>query len=183
MPNRLTRITTRGGDQGQSGLADGSRHSKASPVFVALGDIDELNCVMGLTVTHLGLDHPLRAQLVELQSRLFDLGGAIAMPGTPVSMAAEVETLETHVSEYSARLGPLANFILPGGSVAGAQMHLARAVCRRAERSLWLLMSEQPDVYDPSLAIFLNRLSDALFIYARLLNVGSPELLWQQKPR
>jgi len=183
MRDRLTRITTRGGDQGESSLADGSRHPKTAAAFAALGDIDELNCTIGVVVVHLESDHPLRTTLIELQSRLFDLGGAIAMPGTAFSLADEVHSLDEQVAEYSARLGPLANFILPGGTVAGAQLHLARAVSRRAERSVWLLMEERPDDYDSSLGTFLNRLSDALFVYARLLNIGSPELLWQQKPR
>lgn len=183
MRNRLTRITTRGGDQGQSGLADGSRHAKTDTVFDTLGDIDELNCALGIVVANLESDHPLRATLIELQSRLFDLGGAVAMPGTEFSLADQVVVLEEQVAWYGKRLGPLANFILPGGSIAGSHMHLARAVSRRAERSMWLLMTEHPDEYDSSLSTFLNRLSDALFIYARLLNVSSPELLWQQKPR
>jgi cob(I)alamin adenosyltransferase len=183
MPNRLTRITTRGGDKGESRLADGSRHSKAAPQFSALGDIDELNCAIGIVVTSLDASHSLRGTLIELQSRLFDLGGAIAMPGTPLSLAEETGALERLVAQYTQQLGPLANFILPGGSAAGSQMHFARAVCRRAERSVWQLMTQRPDDYDASLAVFLNRLSDALFVFARLLNVGSPELLWQQRPR
>jgi cob(I)alamin adenosyltransferase len=183
MANRLTRITTRGGDQGQSGLADGSRHSKTDAVFAALGDIDELNCALGIVVTHLGSDHPLRATLIALQSRLFDLGGAVAMPGTILSLADEVAALEGQVTQYSQQLGPLANFILPGGTIAGSQMHLARAVSRRAERGLWSLIEQRPDVYDSSLAVFLNRLSDALFVFARVLNLSCPEPLWQQKGR
>ena len=183
MRNRLTRITTRGGDKGESSLADGSRHSKTAPQFAALGDIDELNCALGVVVTSLASENRLRATLIDLQSRLFDLGGAIAMPGTPFSLANEIESLERQVAQYSEQLGPLANFILPGGTLESAQMHLARAVCRRAERSVWLLTTQRPNDYDASLGMFLNRLSDALFVFARLLNVGSPELLWQQKPR
>jgi len=183
MPNRLTRITTRGGDNGESSLADGSRHSKFSPQFAALGDIDELNCAIGIVVTNLDVGHPLRDTLIELQSRLFDLGGAIAMPGTALSLEAETDALERLVIQYTERLGPLANFILPGGTPAGSQAHLARAVCRRAERSVWQLMGDRPDDYDASLGVFLNRLSDALFVIARALNIGFPELLWQQRPR
>jgi cob(I)alamin adenosyltransferase len=183
MPDRLTRITTRGGDKGESSLADGSRHSKAAPQFTALGDIDELNCALGIVVTSLDAAHPMRDTLIELQSRLFDLGGAIAMPGTPFSLASEVDSLERSVAQYAQQLGPIKNFILPGGTVAGAHMHLARAVCRRAERSVWQLIKKRPDDYDASLVVFLNRLSDALFVFARLLNVGSPELLWQQRPQ
>ncbi len=183
MRNRLTRIATRTGDTGQSGLADGSRHAKDDAVFTALGDVDELNCALGIVVSLIESKHPLRATLVELQSRLFDLGGAVAMPGTAFSLAGEVSSLDSDIARLSKQLGPLANFILPGGTIAGAHMHLARAVSRRAERSVWRLMSQRPDVYDASLGVFMNRLGDALFVYARLLNVGSPELLWQQKPR
>lgn len=183
MPNRLTRITTRGGDKGESSLADGSRYSKFAPQFQALGDLDELNCVIGIVVTLLDAAHPLRPTLVELQSRLFDLGGAIAMPGTVLSLSDETDALEQSVAHYTAQLGPLANFILPGGTPAGAQAHLARAVCRRAERSVWQLMNDRPGDYDASLGVFLNRLSDALFVFARALNIGSPELLWQQRSR
>ena len=135
MPNRLTRITTRGGDNGESSLADGSRHSKFSPQFAALGDIDELNCAIGIVVTNLDVGHPLRDTLIELQSRLFDLGGAIAMPGTALSLEAETDALERLVIQYTEQLGPLANFILPGGTPAGSQAHLARAVCRRGTSS------------------------------------------------
>lgn len=183
MPDRLTRITTRGGDTGHSGLADGSRSPKTAPQFAVLGDVDELNCAVGMVVTNLDSDHHLRATLIEIQSRLFDLGGAIAMPGTVLSLAADVVALEAQVAQYSARLGPLANFILPGGTQCGAHMHTARAICRRAERSFWHLMAERPDDYDESLGVFLNRLSDALFVFARALNTSSPELLWQQKAR
>ena len=183
MADRLTRITTRGGDTGHSGLADGSRYPKTAPQFAVLGDVDELNCAIGIVVTNLDSDHHLRATLIDIQSRLFDLGGAIAMPGTALSLAQDVTVLDAQVAHYSERLGPLANFILPGGSQCGAYMHIARAVCRRAERSFWHLMAERPDDYDESLGVFLNRLSDALFVFARSVNTSSPELLWQQKPR
>lgn len=183
MPDRLTRITTKGGDKGQSSLADGSRDSKFAAQFAALGDIDELNCAIGIVVTLLDHTHLLRPTLIDIQSRLFDLGAAIAMPGTVLSLTNEIGALESSVAQYTTQLGPLANFILPGGNAAGAQAHLARAVCRRAERSVWRLMSDRPDDYDASLGVFLNRLSDALFVFARALNIGTPELLWQQRPR
>lgn len=181
--HRLTRITTRGGDKGQSGLGDGSRRSKTSPHFHALGDIDELNCALGIVVAELPADHPIRDHLLEIQSRLFDLGGAIALPRSELALAAEVLLLDQLIGEFNARLGPLANFILPGGTRVGAQMHFARAVCRRAERSLWELTATCPNDYDESLGVFLNRLSDVLFVFARVLNEHKPELLWQQKER
>jgi cob(I)alamin adenosyltransferase len=183
MRHRLTRITTRGGDKGETGLADGSRHSKTAAHFQALGDVDELNCALGIVVAGLASDHPLRPALTEIQSRLFDLGGAIALPRNGVSLADEVTALDRLVDVNNARLGPLANFILPGGTPVGAQMHLARAICRRAERSLWELNAACPDDYDESLGVFLNRLSDALFVLARVLNEHAPEMQWQQKGR
>jgi cob(I)alamin adenosyltransferase len=181
--NRLTRITTRGGDKGESGLGDGSRHSKTSPHFHTLGDVDELNCAIGIVVAGLAADHPLHEHLLEIQSRLFDLGGAVALPRSAFSLSADVLVLDRLISDYNARLGPLANFILPGGTILGAQMHFARAVCRRAERSLWELTATCPNDYDESLAVFLNRLSDVLFVFARVLNEHTPELLWQQRER
>jgi len=181
--NRLTRITTRGGDKGETGLGDGSRHSKTSPHFHALGDIDELNCALGIVVAELATDHPIHGHLLEIQSRLFDLGGAIALPRSEFSLSADIFVLDQWISEYNARLGPLANFILPGGTPSGAHMHFARAVCRRAERSLWELAEACPNDYDESLGVFVNRLSDVLFVFARTLNEHTPELLWQQRER
>ncbi len=122
MPNRLTRITTRGGDKGESGLADGSRHSKFAPQFAALGDIDELNCVIGIVVTLLDAEHPLRVTLIELQSRLFDLGGAIAMPGTPLSLAEETAALEQSGNAVHETAGP------------ARELHPARRHAQRARR-------------------------------------------------
>ena len=183
MRKRLTRITTRGGDQGQSGLADGSRRPKTAPQFTALGDLDELNSALGVVVAHLDGHKELRATLIETQSRLFDLGGAIAMPGTPYSMIDDVMALDGHIAKYNANLEPLANFVLPGGTIAGAHMHLARTICRRAERSVWTLLESGDNEYDASIGIYLNRLSDALFVFARTLNVDSPEMLWQQRVR
>jgi len=180
---RLTRITTRGGDQGQSGLADGSRHPKTAPQFAALGDVDELNSALGIVIAHLDERDELRPVLVELQSRLFDVGGAIATPGTPLSMTEDVAALDAHVVKYNARLPSLANFVLPGGTVAGAHMHLARTICRRAERSVWALFESNGEQYDSSMGVYLNRLGDALFVFARTLNADTPELLWQQRER
>jgi cob(I)alamin adenosyltransferase len=177
----LTRITTRSGDRGQSGLADGSRHSKSAPQFAALGDVDELNSALGVVIAHLDPSNELRSILIELQSRLFDIGGAIAMPGTPFSLADDIAALDRHVAKYNAALEPLANFVLPGGTVDGAHMHLARTVCRRAERSVWTLLEAEGADYDASIGVYLNRLGDALFVFARTLNADSPELLWQQR--
>ncbi len=180
---RLTRITTKAGDGGDSGLADGSRLPKTAPQFDALGDVDELNCAIGIVVSMMADDHPLRATLIGIQSTLFDVGGAIALPRAKLSLADEIRELDAVVAEYATRLGPLSNFILPGGNACGAQAHLARAVCRRAERSFWRLDATSPNDYPASLGVYLNRLSDALFVVARALNVGTPELVWQQRER
>jgi cob(I)alamin adenosyltransferase len=179
--NRLTRITTRSGDAGQTGLADGTRHSKTSLHFRTLGDIDELNCAIGVVVAHLDANHELRHELMDIQSRLFDVGGAIALPHSALALDPDIARLERFIAEATARLGPLANFVLPGGTPAAASTHMARAVCRRAERSTWELLAMCPDDYDESLAVYLNRLSDALFVIARRLNEHVDEVLWQQR--
>jgi cob(I)alamin adenosyltransferase len=179
--DRLTRITTRGGDLGHTGLADGTRHPKTALHFRTLGDIDELNCAIGVVVAHLAADHELRGELIDIQSRLFDVGGAIALPRSELALDGDIVRLEQFIADATARLGPLANFVLPGGTPAGANMHLARAICRRAERSVWELLAMCPDDYSASIGVYLNRLSDALFVIARQLNEHVDELLWQQR--
>jgi len=178
---RLTRITTKTGDAGQSGLADGSRRDKTDAIFAALGDIDELNSALGVAIGQIG-DEALRELLTHTQSRLFDLGGALATPGASVRFDPEIAALETALTEMNSALEPLANFILPGGNAAAAALHVARAVCRRAERTLWhqLRSDSRPDT---SGAIYLNRLSDLLFVAARHVNrlSGDTETLWQPR--
>ncbi len=183
MKHRLTRITTRTGDSGTSGLADGSRLAKSEPVFIAMGDIDELNSVLGIVVTSVA-DEAIRVDLLAIQSRLFDLGATMAVPGTNADMAVEIEALEKITADYNAQLSPLTNFVLPGGSATAAHIHLARAVCRRAERSYWSFL-EQQSAADTSGGIFLNRLSDHLFVLARIVNVRAshPEIIWQPRSR
>ena len=180
---RLTRITTRSGDSGKSGLADGSRLPKTAPQFDTLGEIDELNCAIGIVVSTLAIDQPLRATLIDIQSILFDIGGAIASPGRDLALDDVIAALDALIDDHATRLGPLTNFILPGGNACGAHAHLARAICRRAERSFWQLVAASPGTYPDSLGMYLNRLSDALFLFARALNSGTPELLWQQRSR
>jgi cob(I)alamin adenosyltransferase len=193
MPNRLTRITTRTGDSGQSRLASGDPLPKQDAVFHALGSVDELNSAIGAALArfpdpatgaanHLG---DIRNCLEAVQSRLFDLGGALAMPDTPMSLAGEVDAVHQTAQAANAELEPLKNFILPGGSRCGSALHLARAICRRAERDVWALLDERGDRYDQSLGVYLNRLGDALFIFARCVNkaTGEPEPLWQPMPR
>jgi cob(I)alamin adenosyltransferase len=192
MPNRLTRITTKSGDSGQSRLASGDPLPKQDVVFAALGSVDELNSAIGQALALFPDEASgagatladIRDHLLGVQSRLFDLGGAIAMPDSGMSLADEIETLHTFAQAANKPLEPLKNFILPGGTTCGAALHVARAICRRAERDLWALLHERSDHYDDSLAIYLNRLGDALFIYARRVNqaLGASEALWQQAP-
>ena len=181
MRRRLTRITTKTGDAGESGLADGSRRDKTDAIFATLGDIDELNSALGVAIAQIDDEH-LRELLARTQSRLFDLGGVVATPGESAAFDAEVADLEAWIAQANSSLEPLANFVLPGGDPAAAALHLARAICRRAERALWeqLRDERQPDSTG---AIYLNRLSDLLFVAARLVNrrAGRDETLWQPR--
>jgi len=180
MRRRLTRITTKTGDAGKSGLVDGSRRDKTDAVFAALGDIDELNSAIGVAVEQIR-DDALRALLTGVQSRLFDLGGVVATPGANAAFDGEVAELEASIQKINADLPALANFILPGGDPGAALLQLARAVCRRAERALWRELADRGA--DTSGAVYLNRLSDLLFVAARHVNraAGREEPLWQPR--
>ncbi len=179
MGNRLSKIYTRTGDAGTTGLADGSRTAKTAPRIHALGDVDELNSVIGLLLCE-DLPAATRAQLVLIQHDLFDLGGEMAIPGFKSITGAQVKRLEDYLDAYNATLEALKNFILPGGSKAASFAHLARTVCRRAERSV-ILLGQTETVSDLSRQ-YLNRLSDLLFVLSRILNrhAGQPDVLWEQ---
>jgi len=183
MSNRLTRIYTRGGDKGTTALANGSRVAKYHPRIEALGDVDELNCLLGCLQTALPSDDAMSTLLQRIQNDLFDLGGelAVADPNYTVITAAVVEWLETELDGLNEQLPPLQEFILPGGSPAAAQAHLARSVCRRAERRA-VVLAEAESV-NPQAVVYLNRLSDLLFVCARVLSrrdTGT-EVLWQPR--
>jgi cob(I)alamin adenosyltransferase len=182
---RLTRITTKTGDDGTSGLADGSRHPKSDLVFDALGAVDELNSAIGVVVSMIGPHREIDSLLVGIQSRLFDLGAALSLPGSARELREPLSHLDDAIARYNATLPPLREFVLPGGSAAGAAMHVARTVARRAERAVWRLLEARPDAYDRSLATYLNRLSDLCFVLARVLNraADEPEPLWQRERR
>ncbi len=167
MGHRLSKITTRTGDAGETGLGDGSRVPKDSARVRALGDIDELNSVLGVLVAE-ELPEEIRTALTQVQQDLFDLGGEISIPGHAIVGDAHVLRLEQHLQAWNKGLPPLKEFILPGGSRAAAAAHLARAVCRRAERSVVALGRKENVGADARR--FLNRLSDLLFVAARLLN-------------
>lgn len=178
---KLNKIYTRTGDDGTSGLVDGSRVPKDSPRMVAIGDIDELNSALGLAVVALGQSE-FAADLLRVQNDLFDLGADIATPGddfTPSEMVlrvvpAQVEWLEGRIDAMNDTIPPLRSFILPGGSPAAAAVHLARSIARRAERAL--VSADHEGSINPAARIYANRLSDFLFVLARKINNGDDPL-------
>jgi cob(I)alamin adenosyltransferase len=182
MGHRLSRIVTRTGDDGTTGLGDGSRVAKDALRVTALGEVDELNSVLGVLLAE-PLAPPFSAWLTEIQHDLFDLGSELAVPGYQALADEHVGQLEARLSELNAELPPLKEFILPGGSRPAALAHQARCVCRRAERALVALAREES--VSASARQYLNRLSDALFILARSLNraAGQPDVLWQPRRR
>ena len=182
MTDRLNRITTRTGDQGTTGLADGRRVPKTHARIDALGDVDELNSAIGLVLAHAS-GTLVAAILSQVQHRLFDLGAEVAVPGSAKLSDDDVAGIDAAVEQLNASLPPLREFLLPGGTPATAHCHLARAVCRRAERALWRVHAEE-SVNAAGLR-YLNRLSDLLFVAARTLarDEGGEEPMWQPKER
>nr|VFJ48070.1 MAG: ATP:cob(I)alamin adenosyltransferase [Candidatus Kentron sp. DK] len=163
---RLSKIYTRTGDKGATGLADGSRVEKDAPRMQAIGDVDELNSFIGLLLTH---DIPTEARntLTGVQHALFDLGGELAVPGSVAVTPEYVAGLERALDEFNRELPPLKEFILPGGGPAAAACHVARSVCRRAERCL-VSLTREVEINQESRR-YINRLSDLLFVLARVL--------------
>lgn len=178
MGHRLSKIYTRTGDDGSTGLGDGTRVPKDHPRVEAYGTVDELNSVVGLLLCE-PLSEELQAALTQIQHTLFDLGGELSIPGRQVLTDAQTTELEQLLDRLNADLAPLKEFILPGGSRAAAICHVARSVCRRAERQVYTL-SRQERVSPASLK-YLNRLSDLLFVMARAINraSGVADTLWQ----
>jgi cob(I)alamin adenosyltransferase len=181
--NRLSRIYTRTGDDGTTGLAGGKRVPKFDLRIHACGDVDELNCALGLALAEPGLASELAMILTAVQHELFELGGELAMPEYRTIDAAAIARLEQHLDRLNEDLPPLKEFILPRGSRAVASCHLARAVCRRAERSLWTLAAAEP--VRPELPQYLNRLADLLFVAARWLTAQADdtETQWDRSRR
>lgn len=179
MGHRLSKIYTRTGDQGSTGLGDGTRVDKDSARVAAYGTVDELNSVIGLLLSNTLADK-MRHKLEEIQHDLFDLGGELCIPGHAVIDAQQVTALETYLDQLNEELPPLEDFILPGGGPGAAACHLARAVCRRAERNV-VTLARSESVSSESLA-YLNRLSDLLFVMARVLAraEGGSEVLWDR---
>ena len=180
MGHRLSKIATRTGDAGETGLGDGSRVSKAALRVHALGDIDELNSTLGLVLAE-EAPPELREALLEVQQDLFDLGGEVSIPGHRLLGEAQVRRLDEWLEQWNRDLPPLREFILPGGSRAAAAAHLARTVCRRAERSLVALAGKE--TVGEEARRYLNRLSDVLFVAGRLLNrhAGRGDVQWRHK--
>jgi len=180
MGQRLTRIVTRTGDDGTTGLGDGTRTRKDSLRVHLMGEIDELNSSLGLLLAE-NLPEAVRTDLVDIQHDLFDLGGEICIPGHPMLTPAQVERIDARIAHYNADLPRLAEFVLPGGTRPAALAHLSRTVCRRAERALVGLGDRETVAEAPRQ--YLNRLSDFLFVLARVLNRagGAGDVLWQPR--
>jgi cob(I)alamin adenosyltransferase len=180
MSYRLSKISTRTGDAGTTGLGDGSRVDKDHARVHALGDVDECNSLLGLLLCE-PLPEDIRLLLTQIQHDLFDLGGELCIPGFASIKDEHVLRLEAALERYNAHLPPLANFILPGGIRAAALSHLVRTVARRAERAIITLGKH--DKVSEHARQYINRLSDLMFVLARVLNCaeGHGDVLWQQK--
>jgi cob(I)alamin adenosyltransferase len=185
-PVVLSRIYTRVGDDGTSGLGDGSRTAKTDPRLAAYADVDEANCAIGVAVTMGGLPDDIIRLLLRLQNELFDVGSDLCTPVTeqpasypPLRIGEEYITrLEQACDQYNEGLPVLRSFVLPGGSPGAALLHTARTVVRRAERSAWAAIQAHGQTVSPLPARYLNRLSDLLFILARRANEPDGDLLW-----
>lgn len=179
MGHRLSKIYTRTGDSGTTGLGDGSRVDKDHPLVEAFGTVDELNSIIGMVLAH-DVPDAVRDCLVVVQHDLFDLGGELCLPGTVLIGASYVTRLESLLDEFNEALPPLKEFILPGGGPAASACHLARTVCRRAERRTWTASGDTQ--INPVALQYLNRLSDLLFVTGRVLarHENGREVLWQR---
>ncbi len=180
MGHRLSKIYTRTGDDGSTGLGDGSRVAKETLRVEAYGTVDEANSTIGVVLSVGGLPAAITHCLTEVQHDLFDLGGELCIPGHRIIEAAHVERLETELDGFNEELPPLKEFILPGGGPATAACHVARAVCRRAERRCWSLA--RIESVAPEVLQYLNRLSDLLFVLARVLarHEHGSEVVWRR---
>lgn len=180
MGHRLSKIYTRTGDKGSTGLGNGERVDKDSLRIEAIGQVDEVNCAIGMVLVH-GIRPTIGEILGEIQHKLFDLGGELSMPGHEFIRTEDVTGLEQALDTFNAELPPLKEFILPGGGPAAAACHLARAICRRAERHMVTLSRHES--INPQGQTYLNRLSDLLFVAGRILarDEGGQEVLWRHE--
>jgi len=183
MGHRLSKIYTRTGDDGSTGLGDGTRTGKDAPRVAAYGTVDEANSAIGVVLAAPGVPEDVRDLLTAIQHQLFDLGGELCIPGHTAITDADVEALERHLDRYNAGLPPLKDFILPAGGEAAARCHLARTIVRRAEREAVAL--SRAEAVRPQTLRYLNRLSDLLFVLARVLARadGQGEVLWRRERR
>jgi cob(I)alamin adenosyltransferase len=182
MANRLSTIATRTGDDGTTGLGDGTRTHKDDARIRVMGEVDELNATVGVLLAET-LPDPVRADLLDIQHDLFDLGGELSIPGHRIVGEAQVARLDGRLAHYNADLPRLAEFILPGGTRAAALAHVCRTVCRRAERSLVALaQAGAAEAVGVAARQYLNRLSDLMFVVARVLNRagGTGDVLWRR---
>jgi cob(I)alamin adenosyltransferase len=180
--NRLSKIYTKTGDDGTTGLGDGTRVSKDSARVAAYGTVDEVNSAIGVVLAQ-EIPAGIRETLTQVQHELFDLGGELCIPGMAMIHAADIERLEETLDAFNENLPALKDFILPGGGIAAACAHVARTVCRRAERDVVTL--SKVETVRPEAVRYLNRLSDLLFVLARVLAraSGHGEVLWQHERR
>lgn len=183
MGNRLSRIYTRTGDDGSTGLGDGSRVAKDSLRVAAYGTVDEANSCIGVVLAHASLPEQVIASLTRVQHQLFDLGGELCIPGMELVQDGDISALERDLDALNEPLPSLKDFILPGGGPAAAHCHVARTVTRRAEREVVALSRVEP--VRPQVVRYLNRLSDLLFVIARVLAraSGAGEVLWDRNKR
>ena len=179
MTKRITKVTTKTGDDGTTGMADGSRLSKSSALISAIGEIDELNSWIGLLASSSSLNKEIEL-LRKIQNDLFDIGGCLAMRSQIELDEKKIEWLEEKVNEYNKELPSLDNFILPGGHKDSSKAQIIRAVCRRSERAL--VLASETESININCIIYINRLSDFLFVLARKINIdsGEEEILWEQ---
>jgi cob(I)alamin adenosyltransferase len=183
MGNRLSKIYTRTGDQGTTGLGDGTRVAKTHARIQAHGAIDEANSAIGVVIAVPGIPDVVRELLVKIQHELFDLGSELAVPGYRTIKKTHVDALEQALDQLNADLPPLKEFILPGGAPATAACHLARTIVRRAECSVWTVAEIEGESVAIEVPQYLNRLSDLLFVVARILvrHEGGTEVLWRHE--
>ncbi len=180
MINRITKVYTKTGDKGETGLSGGKRVRKDCPEIQAIGNVDELNSVIGMILAH-NVPTDLKDSLIQIQHQLFNLGAELNNSELKFINADMVTELEQQIDAFNQSLAPLKNFILPGGGHAASICHLARAICRRAERSVVMLSQQQK--INNNIQIYLNRLSDFLFVACRVLSThaGQQETLWSGK--
>lgn len=180
MGHRLSKIATRTGDDGTTGLGDGRRVLKDDARVAAIGDVDELNSSLGVLLCE-PLPPEIRDALTQIQNDLFDLGGELSIPGYSMISDSHLERLDGWLAEYNANLPPLKEFILPGGSRAAALAHVSRTICRRAERAIVALGRIESDAVNDAPRRYVNRFSDLLFVMARVVNRadGGSDVLWR----